>query len=692
MAEVRTRIRVTDNATNTLNKINSKYAQLLRTMNSVSASGANMPGSMGAGTQAMKKQAEAADMLSKKLLGVAKAYLGVMGAKAIIGTSDALTGSDNRLRTLAMRDEQTPEAAVNFSSETMDKIFNSAQRAATGYTDMAKNVSKTVTLAGKAFGSSLETQIDNAIIFQEVMAKSYALGGATAQEQASSMYQLTQALGAGILAGDELRSVREGAPLAYQQIEKFAQKTLSSEKALKDLASQGLITSDLVVAAIMDMREGVDEQFKHVKLTFGQLWTKFKNETTRAFQPFLEKLRAVSNSTAFQNLTADVVWFVKLIAGMLTTALSILGGVIEFLGRNSTVVRGLLVGLAVVLGVMFVQACMLAISSLWGLITTWAAANATVLLFAVLVAGVVMVANYFSLSAQQLGVVLLVLAGILGIVGLVLMLLNVPLFGITATTFLWIAAIVLLIAIFMLATDKVMGAVYAMVAGIRNYFVYLWNIVVTWVNFFANVFKDPVASVQILFLELVNNVIGYVETMLKAIESLINKIPGVEIDITSGLANFKAGLETKISTIKDESGWQEVMAKKEFGDLGDAYNKGAEKGNAINSAITDFFQGKVRGSGKDAIETPLDISDSVGNIDKNTGKMSKSMDTSAEDLKYLRLLAEKEAINKFTTAEIRVDMTNNNTMNNMGDLDGIVTHLDRVLREELSVLAEGVHA
>ena len=142
--------------------------------------------------------------IGNKLKWLASTYLGVMGIKAVTGTSDIITSAENRLNNLAGGNpEQT--------AKTMDKIYSASQRARSGYTEMMANVSKTMTLAGDAFGGS----IDNAIRFQEIMAKSYTIGGASAAEQASSMYQLVQALGSGILQGDELRSVREGAPIAY---------------------------------------------------------------------------------------------------------------------------------------------------------------------------------------------------------------------------------------------------------------------------------------------------------------------------------------------------------------------------------------------------------------------------------------------------------------------------------------------
>jgi tape measure domain-containing protein len=199
---------------------------------------------------ATKKTNTAVSALTKNLRALVSTYVGLMGVKAVLNTSDTLTSARNQLNNL-------PGGNAQLTQSTMDKTYAAAQRSRGNYTDMLSNVGKTMTLAGASF----QNNVDNAIRFQEIMSKAYTIGGASAAEQHSSMYQLVQALGSGILQGDELRSVREGAPIAYEEIEKFCQGVLKTDKSLKELGADSLVTSDMVVAAIMSAEDRINQSF-----------------------------------------------------------------------------------------------------------------------------------------------------------------------------------------------------------------------------------------------------------------------------------------------------------------------------------------------------------------------------------------------------------------------------------------------
>ena len=223
----------------------------------------------------------------QKLKSIAATYLGIMGLKATIKTSDTITSTQNKLNNVNGGDE-------NLTQQQMDQMYTSANKVRMAYSDMMANASKSMVLAGDAFQGNM----NNAIRFQEIMAETYTLGGASAQEMSTSMYQMIQALGAGVLAGDELRSVREGAPLAYKAIEQFAQGIYGTTDSLKEMASQGLITSDIVVAAIMDAGDKIDAQFQDTYMTFGQAWNRIKNAAVKAFEPVSNMLRDMLNRAA----------------------------------------------------------------------------------------------------------------------------------------------------------------------------------------------------------------------------------------------------------------------------------------------------------------------------------------------------------------------------------------------------------
>lgn len=236
------------------------------------------------------------------------------------------------------------------------------------------------------------------------------------------------------------------------------------------------------------------------------------------------------------------------------------------------------------------------------------------------------------------------------------------------------------------ATGFIAGAFSTLFAFLYNVFaVPTWNIFADVANFFGNVFNDPVAAVKILFLQLSQDVVGIVRNMVQAIQDLINLIPGVEIDITSGLNNFYDMYTDQINKIKDESGWKEFIQRRDVVDYGNAYQKGYDFGAGIESKVGDMF-------GFDGVGSPLQsMGSDLAAVAGNTGKMADAMEITKEDLKYMRDIAEQKAINRFTFADVSVQMTNHNNVNSEVDLDGVANHVFDVLYEQSQMLARGVH-
>ena len=215
-----------------------------------------------------------------------------------------------------------------------------------------------------------------------------------------------------------------------------------------------------------------------------------------------------------------------------------------------------------------------------------------------------------------------------------------------------------------------------------------WNAIAMLVNFFANCFKDPVASIKILFAELTVWVLNKTRTMLEGIEYMINSIPGVQIDITSGLDNYISMLERGIQGIKDEAGLEDVMEKLSTINLEDAYSKGYDFGSNLGSNFGNSISETMDDLNlDDLVSTAKDITDTAG----NTSKISDSLAGTEEDLKYLRDLAEQETVNRFTTAEITIHQTNHNTINSEMDIDGVVNSLTEGVNEAMEQAAEGDH-
>lgn len=242
------------------------------------------------------------------------------------------------------------------------------------------------------------------------------------------------------------------------------------------------------------------------------------------------------------------------------------------------------------------------------------------------------------------------------------------------------------------ATGLIMGYIYTLAAYWYNRFIVpIWNALAALANFFANVFNDPCTATKVLFYDLATTVLGYIETMAKGIEDVINKIPGVSVDITSGLSNFRSELERAAQEAKDQGEWVEVVGKLDYWDYSDAFSAGYNKGSQIESNIANFNMNDLMSKYTPDLSSIGDIGGNIGNIADDTSGIKKSLDVSEEDLKYLRDLAEQETINRFTTAEIKIDMTNNNNINNNDDVDGIIDMFEEKLYEAMESVAEGVH-
>ena len=227
-------------------------------------------------------------------------------------------------------------------------------------------------------------------------------------------------------------------------------------------------------------------------------------------------------------------------------------------------------------------------------------------------------------------------------------------------------------------------------AFISNIFVVpLWNLFAKFANFFGNVFNNPVAAVKVLYYDMCLDIIGYISHLAHSIEDLLNKIPGIKINITGGLDSFYDSLEAAQSKVKDESGWKEYVSKMDFIDYDDAAKAGYNFGKGIDAKIGSLFSydaGNVSDFVSDGFFSNLDdIAESSDATAKNTSK-------SSEELSYLRDIAEKEAINRFTAAEIKVDMSGmTNRIDSDADIDGIISKLTRGVADALVTAGEGVY-
>lgn len=551
--------------------------------------------------------------LMDKLKSGAMALGAAFSIKKITALADEMTSTGARLD--LMND------GLQTTEELQNKIFQSAQRSRTAYTDTAAAVSKLGILAKDAFSSNEEM-----IAFAELMNKQFKIGGASVQEQTSAMYQLTQAMAAGKLQGDEFRSIMENAPLLAQAI---AEKMGKSVGELREMSSEGLITADIIKSAMFSAADETNAKFAQLPMTFGQVTTVIGNTLLQTFEPIIQTI----------------------------------GKGAQWIGQNMETVIPIIYGLAAAVGA-----------------------------YAVVVG--IMKAVTIAQTIAQMG-------------------LNAALM---ANPAMWIA----------LAIGVLIGMIYKWVqsvGGLKIAWLIVMNAIMTawdWVKigFFtgiywvldlwdklklgmmtagvgiANFMGDMKASVLMILQNMVNGAIdiinGFIETL--------NKIPGVSIDTINNVTfGTDAALQNEAEKQAREAGLEAYKSEIEAG-MADRdaallqMQNDAITATATRQAEIDAAQIEAAAK-KDDAAAGFDFDSMVNNIEDtagNTAKMADSMDSSEEELKYLRDLAEQEVINRFTTAEIKVEMNNQNTIASNMDLDGVVTYLEDKLYETMVVAASGV--
>lgn len=633
-----------------------------------------------------------ANQLTQSLLSKAKllasTYLGILGMKALVTTSDVITGTENKLGALNGYNSGATQ-------ESMDKMYVAAQNARIGYTDMMGNVAKSMTLAGDSF----QDNIDNAIRFQEIMGKTYALGGASAAEQSSSMYQLIQALGAGKLQGDELRSMTEGAPLAAKAIEEYAQKLYGTTEALKDMGSQGLITSDIVVAAMMEMGEEIDTKFKNTSMTFAQAWENIKNSATKSFEPVLQMMNDGLNRLVDDGALEAIAMGFQFIANVVGIVFQAIGAVYTFIVDNWGVISKILL--------------------------TIGAIAMTVFLVQVMPAVVAAISKFILYLGYLVAIATMhIRAGVSAVIGW--MMANWALALVIGTLLLVIITLIWVSDSFADACGIIVGVVSAAISVVWNLFLTLVTVILksvllplftawdSFANFFGNLFNDPLEATIRVFESWADVVFGIIRSIANGIDAIFGS------NLAGAVNKWQGSLGGKIDSLASKYGNGTYEEKSNQAqkvedllnnvqttlsvDTGSAYNSGYDLGfkggewlSNKMGGLTDSLFGATTLPIQNAIPnfdtTNLldDIAGGVDDIGGSTGSIADSMELAEEDLTYLRDLANTEWKKEFTTANIVVDMNNVNTINNSGDLDGWVTKLTDKLYEELQSVADGVY-
>lgn len=663
---------------------NSAYMRLSQTVSATERYIRDNVDEQGRFNREINEGVHSANNLMDSIKGMVAAYATVQTIGEIIGLSDTMTQTTARLD-LIVDDGGSVEDLQN-------KIFLSAERARGSYLATADAVSKLGMQASQAFSSN-----DELIAFTELLNKQFVNAGTSAQGIDSVMLQLTQSMAAGVMQGEELNAIMDNASIIVQDIQRYLQEVQGIDASnIKELASEGIITAEVIKNAMFYAADETNAKFETMPKTFGQVWQSFQNTALMAFQTVLNRMNDFANSEAFNAFIMSAQEAMLVLAGIVTSIFDMIGAIGTFAYENWSIISPIIWG---IIGALAIYAAYLAITKAAELASAAGKIILCVASYAHAAATGAEASATAAATAAQYGLNAALLAcPITWIIILIIALI--------ALFYAAVAAVNKFAGTSVSATGIIAGAFAVLGAHIINTFIVpVQNMIATFVNFLGNVFNDPIAAIKVAFYDMCLTVIGYIRNLASAIETLLNKIPGVTVDITSGLDSFYAGLEQAQQAVKDESGWVEYVQKMDYIDYADAASAGYSFGEGIDESIANFdpsslFDTNVPGAGDyaDLSNYGSDlgglggIGSGVDDIAGNTGAIADSMDITEEDLKYLRDIAEQEAVNRFTTAEISVDMSGmqNNISNGM-DLDGVISGLTEGVNEAIDSMAEGVH-
>lgn len=626
-----------------------------------------------------------ANSLMQTIKGAVAAYATIQTLSAALNLSDQLTSTTARMN--LMND------GLQTTQDLQNMIYLSAERARGSYQATADAVSKLGLMAGDAFRSSQEI-----IAFMEQVNKQFTIAGTEAAGVDAAMLQLTQAMASGVLRGEELNSIFEQAPTIIQTIADYLDVPIGS---IREMAAEGQITADIVKSAMFAAADETNAKFESMPKTFSQIWTSFQNTALMAFQPVLQRMNEIANSEAFQTFVNNAIEGLSMVAGIALEIFDLLVGVAGVVADNwswlSPIIYGVAAALAVYYGwLLLTKGAEMAMAAVHGIV---AVAKGIMAAATMLVTG----ATWAETTAQYGLNAAMYACPIVWIIILIIALI--------ALFYAAVAAVNKFAGTSVSATGIICGAFMVALAFIGNIFVALWNLVVdvfvliynlvaTVANFIGNVFTDPIGAICRLFFDLADTVLGILQALASAIDAIFG----------SNLAGSVQGWRDSLGGWVDDTfgKGEEVMAKMNADDMklgrfeyGEAWDAGYSFGEGIDQSIANFdpsslFDTNVPGADDYANLGSYGsgiggIGSGVDDIAGNTGKIADSMDITEEDLKYLRDIAEQEAVNRFTTAEITIEQTNHNTVSGKMDLDGIVSGLTDAANEAVDKIAEGVH-
>lgn len=624
----------------------------------------------------IRNGSNAASDLKSKFMGIVSVIGGMMGLKKVFDLSDELTQTTARLN--MMND------GLQTTEELQNMIFASAQRSRGAYQATADAVSKMGIMAGDAFNSNAEL-----VAFVEQLNKQFTIAGTSQEGVSAAMLQLTQAMGSGVLRGEELNSVFEQAPAIIQAIADYLDVPIGQIRAM---AQEGQLSADVVKNAMLSVADETNAKFESMPKTIGQVWQSIKNQALMEFQPILQKIKEIVNTDKFNNLVDGAIGAITTLASLATAAFTALASVAGFVYDNWSWIEPII--WAVIAAFIAYNAVSLITN---GILAAQALAQGVKAAADTMQAGTTFAAtvaqhglNAALLACPLTWIILLIIAVIAAIVGVCQ----------------WIAKTTgVANSFFGVITGGINVAIHAVKnAGlfIANVALGIWEALGACVSNIGTAFHNVIANIKGWFFGLLSTALTVVEGICAA----LNKLPFVEFDysgISAKADEYAAKSAEAYGSTEEYKSIGDAFSKGfntfdafESGWASDAFNAGAAWGDGITDKVSGFFNG---GEGSDGTLDAFNNASTLDGIYQNTGDtagstaaMADSMDAMEDSVEYMKDIAEREAINRYTIVD-GITVTNNNTNNISSDMDidGVMEKWNTDFTEVLETAAEGVH-
>ena len=606
----------------------------------------------------VNQSTDSADRLLSTVKRIAAALGGIRLASGLVGLSDTATLTSARLG--LMVDEV--DGGMRSVQDLQEAIYASAGRARGAYQETADAVAKLGLMAGNAFGSS-----DEIVYFMEQINKQFKIAGTEASGVQAAMRQLTQAMGAGVLRGEEYNSILEQAPNIVQNIAKYIEgneQALSTaagaikvstedlsgnvQRHMKDIASAGVISADLVKAAMFAAAEETDEKFASIPMTYADAWQQIRNAGVSALGDVADRMNDFLNTDTGQWFVEELVAGMELLAAVASVTVDLMAAGADFVRDNWDFVLPVLMGI----GAGFLVAGAAGVASGLAAAAAWVAANAPFIAIGVTVGTLLFLLHQSGVSWQEMGAVA---GGVLG--GLYTVLYTTVAFG--------------------------------------------WNLFASFAEFFANVFNDPVAAIAHLFADLLDTILGVVETAASAIDALLGS------NLSGAVSGFRGKVEDWVDT---NYGANAVEIKRMASlDAGDTVGGWAEVGGNLGSKL-DAMDRSV-GSLADSFKSNLGASfagtggggisggtGGIGNIGKvgsvgSVKNVDGEISLADEDVRLYRDLAERRYMNQIELKTMAPNINVTLPAGASGNLSAqdVADQLKKMLIEQMSAQTSIAH-